>query len=104
MNEGNDIIIRNATMADVPGIGRVHVDSWRTTYTGLVPDDYLAGLTYEAAERRWRGWMSDPAHQSIILVAVNPAGEIVGFADGGKDRSSHKDYDGELYALYLLRE
>lgn len=29
-------------------------------------------------------------------------GNIVGFANGGKERSGDTDYDGELYAIYLL--
>ena len=29
--------IREATLDDVPGIARVHVDTWRTTYVDIVP-------------------------------------------------------------------
>ena len=39
--------IREATLDDVPGIARVHVDTWRTTYPGIVPAEHLAGLSYE---------------------------------------------------------
>jgi hypothetical protein len=46
--------IREATMADVAAIASVHVESWRTTYKGLLPDDYLANLTYAQREPRWR--------------------------------------------------
>ena len=28
---------------------------------------------------------------------------IIGFANGGKERSGEVDYDGELYAIYLLK-
>ena len=45
--------IRDATPADIPAIARIHVDSWRTTYRGLMPDDLLAGLSYERRERQW---------------------------------------------------
>jgi hypothetical protein len=38
---------REAIIADVAAIARVHVESWRTTYRGLLPDDYLGHLTYE---------------------------------------------------------
>jgi hypothetical protein len=52
--EEQDMYIREATMTDVAAIARVHVESWRTTYKGLLPDDYLANLTYEQREPRWR--------------------------------------------------
>jgi hypothetical protein len=45
--------IREATIADVTAIDRVHVESWRTTYRGLLPDDYLGNLTYAQREPLW---------------------------------------------------
>jgi hypothetical protein len=30
--------IREATVADADGIARVHVDTWRSAYCGLIPD------------------------------------------------------------------
>ena len=33
--------IRKASKEDIKGVSRVYVDSWRNTYRGLVPDDYL---------------------------------------------------------------
>ena len=39
--------IRVANVPDAAAIAKVHVDSWRTTYTGIVPDEYLAQLSYE---------------------------------------------------------
>lgn len=35
------IIIRQATIDDVYGIAKVHVDSWNTTYEKIVPKEYL---------------------------------------------------------------
>ncbi len=46
--------IREATPDDIPGIARVHVDTWRTAYLGIVPAEHLAGLSYERSEARWR--------------------------------------------------
>ena len=34
-------MIRPATLNDAPEIARVHVASWRSTYQGLLPDDFL---------------------------------------------------------------
>jgi GNAT superfamily N-acetyltransferase len=94
--------IRQATIADVAAIARVHVDSWRTTYKGLLPDDYLANLTYEQREPRWREILSKPVGHSLVYVAEDHAGNIGGFASGGPERSGDPVYTGEVYAIYLL--
>lgn len=67
------MIVREAASADVDARDGGHVDSWRVTYRGLVPDDFLDGLTYESRERQW-------------AAALDP---------------SNPDYRGELYAIYI---
>jgi ribosomal protein S18 acetylase RimI-like enzyme len=94
--------IREATMADVAAIARVHVDSWRTTYKGLLPDDYLANLTYAQRESLWHEVLSKPVDHNLVYVAEDNAGNIVGFASGGPERSGDPVYTGEVYAIYLL--
>ncbi|WP_306428702.1 hypothetical protein [Robertmurraya siralis] len=41
------MIIREATLSDAEGIAKVHVDSWRTTYKGIVSDVFLEQLSYK---------------------------------------------------------
>jgi GNAT superfamily N-acetyltransferase len=94
--------IRMATVADVAAIARVHVESWRTTYKGIVPEDFLANLTYEQREPLWRQVLSKSAGLSLVDVAEDADGHIVGFASGGPERSGDTVYAGELYAIYLL--
>ena len=57
----------------------MHVDSWRTTYAGLMPDGFLAGLAYDAQERRWAGILAVQGPASFVYV-VEQGGEMVGFA------------------------
>jgi hypothetical protein len=47
------LTIRPARPGDETAIARVHVDSWRTTYRGIMPDDVLAGQSVERRERQW---------------------------------------------------
>jgi GNAT superfamily N-acetyltransferase len=94
--------IREATIADVAAIAKVHVESWRTTYKGLLPEDYLANLTPEQREPLWRKILSRPVGHSLDYVAEDHAGNIVGFASGGPERSGDQVYTGEVYAIYLL--
>ncbi|WP_391122543.1 GNAT family N-acetyltransferase [Psychrobacillus sp. L3] len=95
------IKIRKADLTDTKGIAKVHVDCWRTTYANIIPEEYLKNLTYESREQMW----TNAIPQGDIYVAENKSGEIVGFAKGGKERSSkYKGYDGELYAIYILQD
>ena len=92
--------IRPATQADVPAVARIHVDSWRATYRGIVPDTLLDALSYAEHEERWQLRLQ-PDAESITLVAADDDGELAGFVMGGKERTGDPFYDGELYAIYL---
>lgn len=96
------MLIREATHSDVPTISRVHVDTWKTTYGGIVPDEYLANLSYE---RRENGWVQilrrAPADGNFTYVAEDEFGEIIGFANGGVERTGDPVYRGELTAIYI---
>ena len=39
------IRIRRATRADAAAIGRVHVETWQSSYAGLLPDKALAQMS-----------------------------------------------------------
>ena len=97
------MIIRQAEAKDALGIARVHVDSWRTTYAGIVSDEFLASLSYEGREKMWRDALSSPASQSFLYVAETLEREIAGFASAGPERDRDENYQGEVYALYLLQ-
>ncbi|WP_226682933.1 GNAT family N-acetyltransferase [Sutcliffiella horikoshii] len=97
----NAIKIRKANLSDTKGIAKVHVESWKTTYANIVPDEYLNKLTYESREQIWINSIPNGG----VYVAENNEGEIVGFSSGGKERSGDYDgFDGELYAIYILKE
>ena len=40
-----DVIVRRARLRDAPGIAAVHVSAWQDAYAGILPSDYLAGLS-----------------------------------------------------------
>src|SRR5262245_54889828 len=94
--------IRPANVHDAAAIATVHVESWRTTYTGIVPDDVLAGLSYARREHWWQQVFADVTTPSVVYVAADDRGQVVGFVSGGPERSGDPVYTGELYAIYLL--
>ena len=95
--------VRSARVEDAPGIGRVHVDSWRTTYKGIVSDEVLANLSYTQREQNARQRLSNPATRTYTYVAEDEQGRIVGFVVGGSNRDTSSAYKNELYAIYTLQ-
>lgn len=98
-----DALVRPATLQDVAGIARVHVDAWRETYQGILPSEFLQRLSYESREDQWRRALSDPSNRTRLYVMQETSGAIVGFVAVGPERGELEDYDGELYAIYLLQ-
>lgn len=92
--------IRKAALADAKGIAKVQVDSWETTYRGIVPEEFLSGMRYAERERTWKSHIPKQA----VFVAVDQE-EVIGFSLGGLERTgNYPSYQGELYAIYILEE
>lgn len=98
--------LRPATVGDAAAIAHVHVEAWRTTYRGLIPDSFLDALSPERRIPVWERRFSQPEPDFVVYVAENEDGVVVGFADGGHTRDAELAgrYSGELYAIYLLPE
>ncbi|MBM7667298.1 ribosomal protein S18 acetylase RimI-like enzyme [Solibacillus kalamii] len=93
--------IRKANRGDAPGIAKVHVDSWRTTYKGIIPQNFLDGLSYEQRTKLWENNISDQTN--TIFVAENE-NIIIGFVTGST-RSTNKEVGAsDLTSIYLLEE
>jgi L-amino acid N-acyltransferase YncA len=76
------------------------VESWRTTYAGIVPEAYLASLDVGQREASWKEWLG----LDVDVFVAEVDGEVVGFVGGGAIREPVEGFDGELFAIYLLRE
>jgi ribosomal protein S18 acetylase RimI-like enzyme len=84
-------------------MGKIHVDAWRTTYAGIIPDEYLRAMSYEKSTAMTRNMLENPYHGSKTFVA--DTGEIdgvVGAATAGLERQNHPVYKGELFGIYIL--
>ena len=71
------MIIRAANENDVAGIAKIYVHNHRTTYRGLLPEEYFQTLTMEYAESKWRAYIAD--ENNIVRVAEDESG-FLGFA------------------------
>lgn len=96
------MLIREAVAEDAEGVARVHVDTWRTTYRGIVPQAHLDALSHEKRTAGWRASFTSAEHRRTKFTLVaEEGGRIIGFAAGGTNRLTPSDYPAELYAIYL---
>lgn len=102
------VAIRIATPNDANALGGMHVASWRETYAGILPDKMLASLSAEARAAAWDKIMREPAtSRSTVVYLAECGAAIAGFGSCGGQRSASltdKGYDGEISAIYVLRE
>ncbi len=100
----NGVTIREAAPADAAGIARVHIESWRTTYPGIMPQEHLDDLSVAERTQTWQDILSRPnTDGSCTFVAEAEGGEIVGFVHGGPERSGDPEYHAEIQTIYLLQ-
>lgn len=94
------IEIRKAVPDDALAIAKVHVDSWRSAYCGLLPDERLAKLDYTRGAERFRNTIIEKSE--LIYVAEDITG-IIGFLALGpcRDPELNGTAIGEIFALYL---
>lgn len=104
---GSPPLVRAAAFADADAIAEVHIQSWRETYTGLMPDRLMDADALAARRRMWSAILSrDPLPGAIAVAERN--GHIVGFAFAGP--ADHPDAakgfpaarDLHLFSIYLL--
>ncbi len=101
-NMSGRVNIRAANAHDAAAIAKVQVDSWRSTYAGLLPDKVLLDLDDRAHEARWwRQALTRPRLDHVARVAEHQRGGVIGFGSGGPTRDPALPYRGEIYALYL---
>ena len=92
-------MIRSATTEDAESIARVHIASWKSTYQNIVPASYLDQLSLSERTKMWNNILEK--RQQGTFVAIEKQ-QIIAFADCGSNRNKDLNFEGELFALYLL--
>lgn len=93
------LTFRDATAEDAGLISHIHSTSWRKTYRGLIPEDYLKRLPNDYWVPSVRSWLG--SGQLYGLIALQD-GRPVGCAIYGRGRDAQYDGWGEIVSLYLL--
>lgn len=96
-------IIRDVKTEDLLDIAKVKIDTWRSTYRGIISEDILENLDCSEQAEKFEGMIPRSGDKKFLIVA-EANGEIVGFAAGGSERDGKYRIDGEVYAVYVLKE
>ncbi len=96
-------MIRQATAADIPELARVHVEAWRQTYAGHVPDVLLAPERVEFRARMWTAILAGGEGPYLALVTTDDAGALAALGLFMPATEAPAGWDHEIRSLYLLR-
>ncbi|AIC96188.1 GNAT family N-acetyltransferase [Shouchella lehensis] len=87
-------MLRKATEADVNGIASIHVQSWFTTYTGIIKSEILAGISVENRATSWSHHVKD---KDQLIYVYERDGHIVGFASARQSTAL-------ILTIYILED
>jgi len=93
--------IRNAAAKDASGIARVHIDSWRDTYAGMLPIQMFRRMGHRQVSAQWSRTLKYARRSELVLVAEDPDAGIVGFASCASAKGLDLPYRGEVTMLYV---
>lgn len=99
---GRDITVRCPETSDVFALAQVHVETWRETYRGLMPDVILddPGLI-AARERFWSAALTDERYAANRAALAESGGRVVGIAMSGP-AADEAVATRQLFLLYVL--
>lgn len=98
-----NIEIRKATTDDIDSVARLHVKSWKDTYSGIVSKNHINNMVNNI-DKRIERMRNEFNLRTMIVATIN--NKIVGFAEyiDSNKYSSEYDIDCELCGLYVDKE
>lgn len=97
-------MIRRAVVADAAVITEIHFGGWLAAYRGIMPDEVLDTLDFDARRARWHDNLANGA-RCVVFESDGDGGAVVrGFAGFGPCRDDDRVGSGEIYALYVAPE
>ncbi|GAA4345649.1 GNAT family N-acetyltransferase [Angustibacter luteus] len=95
--------VRPAEPADAEVLGAIHILIWQQAYAGLMPAEYLAGLSVPGSIERWHASLATTRPGRATYVGTAD-GAVVGFCTAGPTRDDPADPAHELWVLNVLAE
>ncbi len=83
-------------------MARVHVDSWRQTYRGLMSDSVLDDPELLHTRKRfWTGALTDERYSSNRVAVAERNGAVIGIAMSGPSQDPDATWTSQLFVLYV---
>ncbi|MFP7761645.1 GNAT family N-acetyltransferase [Marisediminicola sp. LYQ85] len=99
----SELLVRRPTRKDVATIARVHVESWRETYRGLMSDGVLDDPDLvRHRERFWSEALTNPLYAQNRIAVAELDGSLVGVAMAGPALDPGGETTDQLYLIYTL--
>lgn len=93
-------VVRKAEIDDADGIARVHIQSWRETYSALVEPGELDDLSVGRRAERWAAILAGGTEAWV----AEADGAVIGFAGIGGGDHEERPRALELGALYVVAD
>jgi len=94
-----DLVLREATLADLRPLAELHVRTFNETHVG----PFGSGPTYSTREWQWREKLAESDATHFVLVLETAAKQLVGFI-WCHPTSDNPTWAARLNKIYLLRE
>lgn len=94
-------LIRKATPKDALGISIVNTYTWKTTYSGLIPDSLIDSRINLLRSKAEKLKAEIEQNDSCIVAVVEDT--VIGFCIFGPSRNDDYKASGEIYGLYVLK-
>jgi L-amino acid N-acyltransferase YncA len=99
------MMIRPAKVEDAAAIARVHIRSWRETFSPILTAEQIAAKDLDEASQTgiWTKRLKDEEGKSRFTFVAEEE-SLLAFVTGCETREAFEGYDSELHQIYILAE
>ncbi|AWZ48496.1 GNAT family N-acetyltransferase [Clostridiaceae bacterium 14S0207] len=98
------MIVRKAEKDDVYDISKIHVDTWKSAYKNIIPNEYLGNRSYDKQVDKWnKRLFQNEDTKEFMLLAEDENGQVIGFSSASINEEG-SEFDSTLYTLYVRQD
>jgi ribosomal protein S18 acetylase RimI-like enzyme len=97
------LTIREAEPSDAAQIAQVNLETWLSTYHGILDEAYLQSRSLDDQVSIWQSTLAQasPSENRFVAVAGN---QVVGYCGGGRNPDTRSPFQSELFGHYILKQ
>ena len=97
-------MIRKAKPSDSEAITRIHINTWKTTYSDFFPEEVFINQEKSFEQRNNNIKKAIEEDNEYHYIVYEEDNTILGFACYGKGRGNNYTDMGEIYSIYIEKE